>query len=233
MHEYITIRQLAAHYRVTRRVMARRLIDVGLCTVNRTPTEQAVKRNVCRRVTTWRQHTLVLWHWKKTIAVIRVAQYQDSGDNPGDWATPDWLFDLLDAEFHFTIDAAASPHNAKCRTVWTEEENGMVQDWGCETVWCNPPFCVRVLAEWVRKAYEASRLGATVVVLMPLWLDYEWFERFCVAHGEIRLVLSRVCFRSPTGQSVGKFCLVIVFRPGTRAHVFGPSIRRPRKGGRQ
>ena len=31
-----------------------------------------------------------------------------------DWATPQALFDSVDKEFNFTLDAAASPQNAKC-----------------------------------------------------------------------------------------------------------------------
>jgi phage N-6-adenine-methyltransferase len=232
MNDYITLTQLAAHYRVTRPVMERRLIQVGLCRHDRTPSEQALRRGVCKTLPTWGRNKLLLWHWKKTVAALTEGVCRHPDDYPGDWATPDWLFNLLDAEFHFTLDAAASPHNAKCKRFWTEEENGLAQNWGREIVWCNPPFSVRIMAQWVRKAYEASRSGATVVVLMPLWLDYEWFERFCAAYGEIRLVLTKVCFRSPAGQIAGKFCLVVVFRPDARSGVFGPSIRKPKAGRR-
>ncbi len=31
-----------------------------------------------------------------------------------EWATPHAFFDTLDAEFHFTLDVAAQPGNAKC-----------------------------------------------------------------------------------------------------------------------
>jgi site-specific DNA-methyltransferase (adenine-specific) len=191
--------QLAAHYRVSRPVMERWLIEVGLCKANRTPTAEAVSNGLCRMLPTWGNNVLLLWHRQETIAAIRVAEYSKAGDKSGDWAAPDWLFDALDAEFHFSIDAAASPHNAKCRRFFTEEEDGLAQDWGRETVWINPPWSARVMALWVRKAHEASRKGATVVVLMPLWVAYEWFDTYCVAHGEIRYISGQVYFHGAIG----------------------------------
>ena len=45
-----------------------------------------------------------------------------------DWETPQALFDELDREFHFTLDAAASPTNAKCVKYYTKENNGLAQN---------------------------------------------------------------------------------------------------------
>lgn len=47
-----------------------------------------------------------------------------------DWTTPQNLFDELNAEFNFTLDAAASPENAKCERFFTEEQNALCQNWG-------------------------------------------------------------------------------------------------------
>lgn len=46
------------------------------------------------------------------------------------WATPQWLFDELDKEFHFTLDPCASKDNAKCEKFYTKEDNGLNQNWG-------------------------------------------------------------------------------------------------------
>lgn len=45
------------------------------------------------------------------------------------WETPQPLFDELDREFHFTLDACAVRENAKCRHYFTPEEDGLKQDW--------------------------------------------------------------------------------------------------------
>ena len=227
MNDYITLTQLAAHYRVTRPLMERCLIEVGLCKANRTPSEQAVQRGVCRLMPTWGENTLLLWHRQATIAAIRAAEYSKGNDNPGDWATPDWLFNALDAEFHFTLDAAASPHNAKCMRFLTEKEDGLAQDWRRETVWVNPPWSAEAVADWVRKAYEASRKGATVVMLIPYWKGYEWFDRYCVALGQLRHVMGKVYFKGANGKAAAKDCVVVIFGPNVRRYSNGPSIRKP------
>lgn len=57
-----------------------------------------------------------------------------SGTN--DWETPAYLFEELDNEFHFTLDPCATPKTAKCYKYYTEEEDGLAQDWFGETVFC-------------------------------------------------------------------------------------------------
>lgn len=46
------------------------------------------------------------------------------------WATPQALFDGLDLEFHFTLDACALPENAKCKAYFSPEQDGLAQKWG-------------------------------------------------------------------------------------------------------
>lgn len=47
-----------------------------------------------------------------------------------DWETPQDLFDELDKEFHFTLDAASSDLNAKCEKHYTLKDDGLSQPWG-------------------------------------------------------------------------------------------------------
>ena len=60
--------------------------------------------------------------------------------NKDDWETPQSLFDQLDEEFHFTLDAASSDQNAKCEHHYTVENSGLEHSWEGETVFCNPPY---------------------------------------------------------------------------------------------
>jgi len=46
------------------------------------------------------------------------------------WATPQSLFDELNAEFNFNLDPCAIPENAKCQRYFTPQVNGLNQDWG-------------------------------------------------------------------------------------------------------
>lgn len=110
------------------------------------------------------------------------------------WATPQDFFDKLNDEFHFTLDAAASPNNAKCTNYFTKEQDGLVQSWGGHTVWCNPPYC-RKTGLWVKKAYEEhQRTGCTVVMLLPSRTDVRWFHDYILGKAEIRFIKGRLKF---------------------------------------
>ena len=74
------------------------------------------------------------------------------------WETPAELFEQLDSEFGFQLDAAASNDNAKCASYYTESQDALTHDWK-GVVFCNPPYG-RKLPLFVRKAAdEASKWG--------------------------------------------------------------------------
>lgn len=53
-----------------------------------------------------------------------------TSSNTDEWATPQALFDELNATFKFTLDPCATPENAKCAKFYTKEQDGLKQDWG-------------------------------------------------------------------------------------------------------
>ena len=78
------------------------------------------------------------------------------------WETPQKLFDELDAEFHFTLDAAASDENHKCARYFTQNDDGLRQNWGGETVFCNPPYGSKETGLWTEKCYNMlERIGVS------------------------------------------------------------------------
>ena len=72
-----------------------------------------------------------------------------------EWETPQYLFDMLNEEFHFTLDPCSTDENAKCEKHYTKEQDGLKQDWTGETVFCNPPYG-KEIRDWIRKCYEHS-----------------------------------------------------------------------------
>src|SRR5262245_48992680 len=46
-----------------------------------------------------------------------------------DWATPQPLFDELNAEFGFTLDVCSTSQNAKCPKFFTRDDDGLAQPW--------------------------------------------------------------------------------------------------------
>lgn len=111
------------------------------------------------------------------------------------WATPQDLFDKLNAEFGFNLDPCALPENAKCEKYFTPEINGLAQSWGGCKVFCNPPYGRRIY-DWVKKAYNESRKpDTTVVMLIPARTDTRYFHEFIYHRAkEIRFIKGRLKF---------------------------------------
>ena len=107
------------------------------------------------------------------------------------WATPLDFFIKLNEEFNFETDVCAIESNAKCKKYFTPEMNGLKQEWN-GVCWMNPPYG-RGIGEWIKKAYESSLNGATVVCLIPSRTDTRWWHDYCMK-GEIRLVKGRLKF---------------------------------------
>lgn len=125
------------------------------------------------------------------------------------WATPQWLFDELDREFHFTLDVCASEENAKCKTFFSKEQDGLQQEW-TGTIWCNPPYG-RQIAKWVEKASQTAENGHTVVMLIPARTDTAWFHDYCYGKTELRFVRGRVKFGGAKYNAPFP-SLIVVFR---------------------
>jgi phage N-6-adenine-methyltransferase len=125
------------------------------------------------------------------------------------WGTPQWLFDALNKEFGFTLDPCSDGENAKCARFYTTSENGLLRDWGTETVFMNPPYSE--IAEWMRKAYGAAQEGATVVCLIPARTDTAWWHSYCMK-SEIRLLRGRLKF-GDSENSAPFPSAIVVFRP--------------------
>lgn len=125
------------------------------------------------------------------------------------WATPQYFFDAVNEEFSFELDVCASPENAKCSRYFTEAEDGLTQEWS-GICWMNPPYG-RAIGDWMRKAYESSLSGATVVCLVPSRTDTRWWHDYA-AKGEIRFLRGRLKFGAATTSAPFPSALVI-FRP--------------------
>lgn len=108
-----------------------------------------------------------------------------------EWETPQALFNALDARYHFDIDVCARAGNAKCKRFFSPEEDGLVQEWQ-GACWMNPPYG-REIVKWVRKAYETSLRGGTVVCLLPARTDTTWWHEYCM-RGKIEFIRGRLKF---------------------------------------
>lgn len=128
-----------------------------------------------------------------------------------EWATPQWLFDELDAEFHFDLDPCATDENHKCAEYYTKADDGLTKNWEGRTVFCNPPYG-RQIVKWVRKAYEeAKKPETTVVLLVPARTDTKWFHEYIYDKAEIRFIRGRLHFNN-SKQCAPFPSMVVVWR---------------------
>ena len=131
------------------------------------------------------------------------------------WATPQDFFDGLNAEFSFETDVCANEENAKCPTWYGPDQNGLAQEW-VGTCWMNPPYG-RATKHWVRKAYQSSLTGATVVCLLPSRTDTAWWHDYCMK-GEIRFIRGRLKFGGQKNSAPFPSA-VIIFRGAGKSSI--------------
>ena len=113
------------------------------------------------------------------------------------WSTPDHVFRNLNKVFKFNIDVCAEKWNAKCHKFYSKEDNALEQDW-FGSCWMNPPY--NQLYKWMKKAYESARLGCTVVCLVPVRSDQDWWHEFALK-GDIIFIRGRVNFIHKDGRT--------------------------------
>jgi site-specific DNA-methyltransferase (adenine-specific) len=134
-----------------------------------------------------------------------------------EWETPPDLFQALDDEFRFQLDVAASAGNALYAQYFFEDMDGLRFDWHTRvrSVWCNPPYGMQI-GKWVRKAFQESRSGVTVVMLIPARTDTRYWHDYVMRASEIRLIRGRLRFSGATINAPFPSA-VVVFRPGDHA----------------
>jgi site-specific DNA-methyltransferase (adenine-specific) len=114
------------------------------------------------------------------------------------WATPQDFFDRYNAIYNFTTDVCASDENAKCSHYYTVANDGLAQTW-TGNCWMNPPYG-RDIKKWMKKAYESSLDGATVVCLVPARTDTAWWHDYSM-RGNIEFIRGRLKFGGHNGAA--------------------------------
>ncbi len=108
------------------------------------------------------------------------------------WATPvDFFQKWSDSIGGFDLDVCANQENAKCSKFFSKEDDGLSQDWNGKC-WMNPPYG-KEIGHWMKKAYESSQQGATVVCLVPSRTDTKWWHDYAMK-GKITFIKGRLKF---------------------------------------
>ena len=129
-----------------------------------------------------------------------------------EWGTPVDFFNKLNKRFNFTLDPCSTSKNKKCEKFYTVEEDGLSKSWKGETVFVNPPY--GNISAWVQKAYDESREGAFVALLIPSRTDTKyWHDLIMPAASHIFFVKGRLKFDNgaATNNSAPFPSAVIIF----------------------
>lgn len=127
-----------------------------------------------------------------------------SSENPN-WRTPPSLFEPLQVEFRFDLDAAADP-KSHLLDRWLGPgsllaENALAaDDWSHfgTRAWLNPPYSRKLRLQIEPWLNAASRQTIPVVALVPARVDTAWWHRIVMTTAsEIRLIEGRVNFIHP------------------------------------
>ena len=143
-----------------------------------------------------------------------------------EWQTPRELFNVLDGEFDFDLDAAASASNTLVANYITQEMDALVTPWLGNSVWCNPPYgrgnegSASLLTSFLKRGYEQSiEHKNTVVMLIPAYTDPKYWRDYCMKAHEIRFLTGRLKFlENGTTKTSARFpSVLIIFKwfPGT------------------
>ena len=114
-----------------------------------------------------------------------------------DWRTPEKFYEELDKEFNFNDDPCPL-HSL---------EDRLNTEWGT-CVFMNPPYG-REITKWLRKAYEESLKGKTIVCLLPSRTDTRWWHDYIMKAKEIRFLRGRLKFGESKNSAPFPSCVVI------------------------
>ena len=140
------------------------------------------------------------------------------------WRSDPVVYNAMNKEFNFFLDAAASKENALCPQYLTKKHNAPEVDWSTllidkrRSVWINPPYGRGCIKKFMEQAIKMKYQGLTIVMLVPATLDTQWLPIKFIS--EIRIVTGgRLSFYHPvTGKKVNgntKGSMFVIFRPSS------------------
>ena len=138
-----------------------------------------------------------------------------------DWGTPKKLFEYLNDLYEFELDPCSNGSNALCETFFTEEDDGLSQDWGGKRVFMNPPYN-RETGKWIQKAYEESLKGAFVVCLIPCRPDASYWHKWIFPYAsKIYFIEGRLHYSDLKETAPFPSAIVMFDRGNVSVHNYG------------
>lgn len=119
-------------------------------------------------------------------------------DMKNSWRTDPLVFNPMNQEFNFDLDAAASDKNHLVSRYLTKEDDALATNWSKigRSVWINPPYGRGFIQKFMMKSIEQKQFGVTSTMLVPATLDAKWLPMRQIS--EIRIITGgRLAFYAP------------------------------------
>ena len=126
-----------------------------------------------------------------------------------DWKTPKKLYKELDRKFNFDFDPC--PLKPKF--------DGLTIDWK-KSNYVNPPYGTGLI-NWIKKGYEESQKGKTVVMLLPSSTDTKYWHKYVMKAKEIWFIKGRLKF-DDQDKPASFPSIIAIFKKGVSA---SPTIK--------
>lgn len=109
-------------------------------------------------------------------------------EHSDNWATPEYIYNPLNAEFGFDFDPCPINHDLT-------KFDGLLIDWG-RVNFINPPYSKKLKEAFVKKALDESKKGKVCVLLIPVSTSTKLFHETIQPNAkEIRFVKGRIKFK--------------------------------------
>lgn len=113
------------------------------------------------------------------------------------WQTPKELYEKLDKKYHFDFDPCPPNHSF----------DGLSIEWG-NSNFVNPPYGNEI-PKWLKKGYEESLKGKTVVFLIPSRTDTRWWHDYVMKAKYIHFIKGRLRFDDGNNPAPFPSCVVV------------------------
>lgn len=138
------------------------------------------------------------------------------------YKTPPILYKKALEKFNinkFTCDVCCTDENIPATKYCKHNEtDGLKAEWAWHNwffCWCNPPF--NETKKWVKKAYEESKKGINIAMLILVRTETEYFHKYILQnpYAQVEFLKKGYRFLNSAGEEMGVFknalCLVYFY----------------------
>lgn len=129
----------------------------------------------------------------------------NSGEN--EWYTPPTFIEAARAVMGgFDLDPASSEianRTVKAELIFTQEIDGLKQDWPIGRIWMNPPYAQPLMGQFADKFAAEIRKGSEGIVLVNNATETAWFQTIAAECSAICFPKTRIRFLDPDGNPSG------------------------------